>query len=115
MIASDGSPDAGRAVHLAARAGRRHHSKLLLVHVDGAQPVQPFEALEPEAAAELEHELLERSGDPADEILAAAAAESVSLLALGSRGLKGLRALGSVSERVAHRAACSVLVARPAP
>ncbi|MGE5690058.1 MAG: universal stress protein [Pseudomonadota bacterium] len=31
-------------------------------------------------------------------------------------GLHGLRALGSVSERVAHRAACSVLVVRsPAP
>lgn len=32
------------------------------------------------------------------------------LLVVGSRGLGGLRALGSVSERVAHRSACSVLV-----
>ena len=32
------------------------------------------------------------------------------LLILGSRGLHGVRALGSVSERVAHRAHCSVLV-----
>lgn len=32
------------------------------------------------------------------------------LLVLGSRGLHGLRAIGSVSERVAHHAACSVLV-----
>ena len=31
-------------------------------------------------------------------------------LVVGSRGLHGLRALGSVSERVAHRAHCSVLV-----
>jgi len=31
------------------------------------------------------------------------------LLILGSRGLHGLHALGSVIERVAHRAACSVL------
>ena len=30
----------------------------------------------------------------------------------GSRGLHGLRSLGSVSERVAHRAHCSVLVVR---
>ena len=30
----------------------------------------------------------------------------------GSRGLHGVKALGSVSERVAHRAACSVLVVR---
>jgi nucleotide-binding universal stress UspA family protein len=36
----------------------------------------------------------------------------VGLIVLGSRGLHGLRAVGSVSERVAHRAACSVLVTR---
>jgi nucleotide-binding universal stress UspA family protein len=36
------------------------------------------------------------------------------LVILGSRGLHGLSALGSVSERVAHRAPCSVLVMRPA-
>lgn len=35
-----------------------------------------------------------------------------NLVILGSRGLHGLRALGSVSERVAHRAHCSVLVVR---
>lgn len=35
-----------------------------------------------------------------------------SLIVLGSRGLHGIRALGSVSERVAHRAPCSVLVVR---
>ena len=32
------------------------------------------------------------------------------LIVVGSRGLHGLRALGSISERVAHRAHCSVLV-----
>jgi len=40
------------------------------------------------------------------------AAESADLLVVGSRGLHGLRALGSVSERVAHRARGSVLVVR---
>jgi nucleotide-binding universal stress UspA family protein len=40
------------------------------------------------------------------------AARAADLLVVGSRGLHGLKALGSVSERVAHRAACSVLVAR---
>jgi nucleotide-binding universal stress UspA family protein len=32
------------------------------------------------------------------------------LIVVGSRGLHGVRALGSVSERVAHRAECSVLL-----
>ena len=36
------------------------------------------------------------------------------IVVVGSRGLHGVRALGSVSERVAHRAGCSVLVVHPA-
>lgn len=41
-----------------------------------------------------------------------AAVEPGDLLVVGSRGLHGVRALGSVSERVAHRAASSVLVVK---
>jgi len=40
------------------------------------------------------------------------AAGRCDLLVLGARGLRGVRALGSVSERVAHRASSSVLVVR---
>jgi nucleotide-binding universal stress UspA family protein len=39
----------------------------------------------------------------------------VDLVVVGSRGLHGVKALGSVSERVAHQANCSVLVVREAP
>jgi nucleotide-binding universal stress UspA family protein len=42
------------------------------------------------------------------------AASEADLLVVGSRGLHGLSALGSISERVAHRAASSVLVVRSA-
>lgn len=38
--------------------------------------------------------------------------EDADLLVVGSRGLRGIRALGSVSERIAHEARCSVLVVR---
>jgi nucleotide-binding universal stress UspA family protein len=38
--------------------------------------------------------------------------EDADLLVVGSRGLKGVRSLGSVSERVAHEARCPVLVVR---
>ncbi len=41
------------------------------------------------------------------------ASQAADLVVVGSRGLHGLRALGSVSERVAHQARCSVLVVRP--
>jgi nucleotide-binding universal stress UspA family protein len=47
-------------------------------------------------------------------VLLDASVES-DLLVVGSRGLHGPRALGSVSERVGHRALCSVLVVRETP
>jgi nucleotide-binding universal stress UspA family protein len=40
------------------------------------------------------------------------ASHAAGIVVVGSRGLHGLRALGSVSERVAHQAASSVLVVR---
>jgi nucleotide-binding universal stress UspA family protein len=45
------------------------------------------------------------------QVLVAASADA-DLLVLGSRGLHGLKSLGSVSERVAHRAECSTLIVR---
>lgn len=48
------------------------------------------------------------------EALAASAADA-DLLVVGSRGLHGLKSLGSVSERVAHQAECSVLIVREPP
>jgi nucleotide-binding universal stress UspA family protein len=47
-------------------------------------------------------------------ITAAAASVAAALVVIGSRGLQGIHALTSVSERVAHEAPCSVLVLRPA-
>jgi nucleotide-binding universal stress UspA family protein len=47
---------------------------------------------------------------PVDALVAASA--DSDLVVVGSRGLRGLRALGSVSEQVAHQAASSVLIVR---
>ena len=46
-------------------------------------------------------------------ITGAAATMGAALAVIGSRGLHGVHALSSVSERVAHEAPCSVLVLRP--
>jgi nucleotide-binding universal stress UspA family protein len=43
------------------------------------------------------------------------ASRTSDLVVVGSRGLHGLRALGSVAERVAHEALCPVLIVRSAP
>jgi nucleotide-binding universal stress UspA family protein len=42
------------------------------------------------------------------------ASETADLVVVGSRGLRGVRALGSLSERLAHEARSPVLVVRPA-
>ena len=53
-------------------------------------------------------------GRPADEIVAAAREPGVDVVVVGARGLGLVRrlALGSVSDRVLHRADCPVLVVK---
>jgi nucleotide-binding universal stress UspA family protein len=67
--------------------------------------------LDREAAQAIAPEL-EEQGAPAVDVLVAAS-EAADLVVVGSRGLHGLKALGSVSERIAHQARSSVLVIRP--
>jgi nucleotide-binding universal stress UspA family protein len=53
------------------------------------------------------------SGKASDVILNAAKSTKAAIVVIGSRRLGGLRALGSVSRRVAHDAPCSVLLLPP--
>ena len=49
--------------------------------------------------------------DPADPVAALVErSRTVDLVIVGSRGVHGMRAIGSVSERVAHQAHCTALV-----
>ena len=118
LVATDGSADADRAVEITARIGKRHRSRVYVVNVDpsphGDRSQIAVEAVELAAALGADPVMVGASGHADERILELALSEAVSLVAVGSRGLTGLRALGSVSERVAHRAPCSVLVARPA-
>lgn len=49
-------------------------------------------------------------GHVAEQILGAVDVTRASLIVIGHRGVRGVGALGSVSERIVHRAPCSVLV-----
>jgi nucleotide-binding universal stress UspA family protein len=117
LVASDGSADAQRAVELAARIGHRHRASVDLISVDptphGDAKRIAVDAVALTAELGVEPTVIRTAGHPAERILETALADGAGLIVLGSRGLTGLRALGSVSERVAHRAPCSVLVARP--
>lgn len=118
LVADDGSPDARRAVEMTARIGHRHHARVYLLSVDPGPHGDPAriggDAVELSAELGMEPTVIRASGHADERILQTAREESVALVVVGSRGLTGLRALGSVSERVANRARCSVLVARHA-
>jgi nucleotide-binding universal stress UspA family protein len=114
VAAGDGSDDGHAAIEYAARIGRRHQSHLVLVAVDPEHPEHlPEDAIHLSEDYGIEATAIRRRGRPADQIVSVARAEDASLVVVGSRGLTGVRALGSVSERVCHRAPCSVLIARP--
>jgi nucleotide-binding universal stress UspA family protein len=62
--------------------------------------------------APLEVRTLSKVGHPSDEIVDLAEAEGADLIVVGSRGLSSFQGLlvGSVSDRVVHRAPCPVTV-----
>jgi nucleotide-binding universal stress UspA family protein len=117
LVATDGSPDSRRGVELAGKIAGAHDSRIALVHISEGRS-QPHRALVEDAVAlrqeGIEPVTIEEFGNPAEQVAEAARHERVSLLVVGSRGLGGARRLGSVGERLAHEARCSVLVARPA-
>jgi nucleotide-binding universal stress UspA family protein len=116
LVASDGSPGSQKAVEAAARIARRHGSSVLLFSADGEDAKRRHQLAEQAAdlyeATATEPTVVTSPGDAHRLIVELADRERVSLIVIGSRGLGGVKALGSVSERVAHEAHCSVLIAR---
>lgn len=104
-VGVDGSAGSARAYAAAQALAERHGADLTVVTAEGGKLVDI--AAVSLVAGDGVHVT---QGDPVD-VLAAAAAEA-DLLVLGSRGLHGVRAIGSVAERVAHRARCSTLIVR---
>lgn len=120
LVASDGSPGSGIAARLAGRIAAVSRSDVTVVHVsDGETPTMRAELARQTAEltemTDREPVFAEASGDAASGIVRVTEQLNAGLVVIGSRGLGGIKALGSVSERVAHRAPCSVLVARGSP
>lgn len=104
VLGVDGSPQAAGAAAVARELGARFDAELRVVTGLGGKPVDVAVVSELYPDAELDPR------PPVDAIVDRS--EAADLLVVGSRGLHGWRALGSVSERVAHQARCSVLVVR---
>ncbi len=132
LVPIDGSPHADKAIRCAADLSKRYGSKLILLHVipvrvyafaevgavlsedmeEGEEILRRGMELARSLGAEADQRL--KRGIPAEEILRAAEEERVDLIAIGSRGLSGVKAflLGSVSDKVSHHAKCPVLIVR---
>lgn len=103
VVGVDGSVEALAALAAAGELAARVGSAVTVVSATGGKAIQRDQAW----AARVD---VWADGAPIPVLLDLSA--EADLLFVGSRGLHGLRALGSVSERLAHRAACSVLVVR---
>ena len=101
----DGSPESAAAYAVARRLSERLSAELWPVVAHGGKGVDKQLVAK---IVDYHHEDL--PDEPVPAIVSAAA--DADLVVVGSRGLHGLKALGSVSERVAHRAHCSTLVVR---
>jgi nucleotide-binding universal stress UspA family protein len=105
VVGVDGSSESELAVAAARSAASACRAKLRIVAAARDQ-------FDRDAARRVAPELEERDGRALDVLKTES--ETADLLVVGSRGLQGVKALGSVSERIAHQASCSVLVVRGA-
>ena len=107
VVGVDGSDESATAYATARFLTDRFHGDLTVVIAEGDQ------LLDLAAVSQIVgDEFHVVSTEPVPALTAASL--HADLLVLGSRGLHGLRSLGSVSERVAHRAQCSTLIVRDA-
>ncbi len=104
VVGIDGSPESAAALSVASALQDRLGGTLSQLVATGGKHVDPAAVAAAHPAAE------EARGKPVDVLVKAS--HDADLLVIGSRGKHGMRALGSVSERVAHQARCSVLVVR---
>jgi nucleotide-binding universal stress UspA family protein len=100
----DGSDASREALAVARYLAEQANAALRIVAAAGGEklPLDPIRKHAPDAS--LDHR------PPVDALVAESA--DADLVIVGSRGLHGFAAVGSVSERVAHQATSSVLVVR---
>lgn len=117
LIATDGSSTADRAARKGYAFAKRLDASVTLLFVGHPKTGElvlkdTVASIGEETGVNTAIEI--RSGDPAAEIIDAAATEGFDLVVIGNRGMAGAKAalIGSVPRDVAESAPCDVLVAR---
>jgi nucleotide-binding universal stress UspA family protein len=113
LVGTRGIEDRHAAV-VAANIAAAHDARVVLAHA-GRPSSALRQALAEQAAAVLEITgkapvVVSVDGQAADRLLGMASSIGAGLVVLGSHGKRGPQARGSLSERVAQHATCSVLV-----
>jgi nucleotide-binding universal stress UspA family protein len=118
LLASDGAPRSDAAAEQTAQLAARFGSQVAIVAAREHEAPQRHGLAEQAARiialTGAEPAILDVPGPPHRVVAAAARDFAAALVVTGSRGLSGVGALKSASERIAHAAPCSVLVVRPA-
>lgn len=108
VVGYDGSEQAGAAARAAASIAHRTQASLDAMCATGGKEVDLDELQARLTEVAPGTTLSVQDDDPVHALVSA----GVDLVVVGHRGLHGMKSLGSVSERVAHKADCSVLVVR---
>lgn len=118
VVASDGADGSDELVELARELAELQDAEVVLVHATARRRRSSTERVQAQTKALQEAlgvraDVDSREGRAHEVIIAAAASLGASLIVMGSRGLHGPRAIGSVSRHVMHDAPCSVLLVPP--
>jgi nucleotide-binding universal stress UspA family protein/nitrite reductase/ring-hydroxylating ferredoxin subunit len=116
LLATDGSASAETPERVAATLARATNGTVLIVHayVDPARADAAVERAERILTADgVPHEVVLTGDEPAEALVAQAAASDAEVIVIGSRGLlRDEQVFGSVVKKVAQRAPCDVLLTR---
>ena len=114
LVGTDGSDTATRAVRRASDVAAASEARLLVAFVGDAEagPEVLSRAVAAIAGTVPPAETRLLTGDPADALLGLAEVEKVDLVVVGNKGMAGAQRflLGSVPNKISHRARCDVLV-----
>ena len=119
VVASDGTSGSERIVQIALGIAQAQDARVTLLHALDHEAASRVRAIESQARLLEEtlpdsSEILVEEGGASRLIVEEARRRRAALIVTGSRRLRGVRALGSVSRQVVHDAPSSVLLLPPA-
>jgi nucleotide-binding universal stress UspA family protein len=115
LIATDGSPTAGKAAERGVALAKDVGASVILLSVgDQATSEQVVQQVAKKLGDGLSISTVARAGNPADVICTVAEEEGVDLIVVGNKGMTDAKRflLGNVPNLVSHHAPCNVLIVK---